>query len=41
MKDATQADDYIRNLYEFMADFEDRYSQNSDEIMDLCKLARE
>lgn len=41
MKDATQADDYIRNLYEFMADFEDRYAQNSDEIMDLCKLARE
>lgn len=41
MKDATQADDYIQNLYEFMTDFEDRYSQNSDEIMDLCKLARE
>lgn len=41
MNDATQADDYIRNLYEFMVDFEDRYSQNSDEIMDLCKLARE
>jgi len=41
MKDATQADDYIRNLYEFMADFEDRYSQNSDEIIDLCKLAKE
>jgi len=41
MKDASQADDYIRNLYEFMEDFEDRYSQNSDEIMDLCKLARE
>lgn len=41
MSDATQADDYIRNLYEFMADFEDRYSQNSDEIIDLCKLARE
>lgn len=41
MNDATQADDYIRNLYEFMADFEDRYSQNSDEIIDLCKLARE
>ncbi|MEI3533972.1 MAG: hypothetical protein V8R11_02405 [Alphaproteobacteria bacterium] len=41
MSDATHADDYIKNLYVFMEDFENRYSQNSDEIIDLCKLARE
>ena len=33
-------DDYIKNLYEFMAEFEDRYGQNADEIIDLCSLAR-
>ena len=41
MHDATQADEYIENLYEFMTDFENLHSQNSDEIIDLCKLARE
>jgi phosphoglycolate phosphatase-like HAD superfamily hydrolase len=39
--EAAKEEDYIRNLYEFMEDFEARYSQNSDEIIDLCKLARE
>lgn len=33
-------DDYIKNLYEFMADFELRYGQNTDEILDLCRIAR-
>ena len=38
---STLPDDYLNNLYDFMEDFEDRYGQNSDEIIDLCKLARE
>ena len=34
------ADDYIKNLYEFMEDFESRHGQSADEIYDLCKIAR-
>ena len=33
-------DDYAKNLYEFMEDFESRYGQNADEILDLCRLER-
>jgi hypothetical protein len=33
-------DDYTKNLYEFMEDFESRYGQNADEILDLCRIAR-
>jgi len=32
-------EDYTKNLYEFMEDFELRYGQNADEILDLCRLA--
>jgi|LSQX01.3.fsa_nt_gb hypothetical protein len=33
-------DDYTKNLYEFMEDFEKRYGQSADEILDLCRIAR-
>ena len=33
-------EDYLKNLYDFMEEFEERYGQASDEIVDLCKLAR-
>ena len=33
-------DDYTKNLYTFMEDFESRYGQNADEILDLCRIAR-
>ena len=35
-----QSTDYVKNLYEFMEDFESRYGQNADEILDLCQIAR-
>jgi phosphoglycolate phosphatase-like HAD superfamily hydrolase len=34
-----QPGDYLRKLYEFLEEFEERYSQNSDEILDLVRLA--
>lgn len=33
-------DDYVNNLYDFMDDFESRYGQSADEIIDLCRLTR-
>jgi hypothetical protein len=33
-------EDYLKNLYDFMEEFEDRYGQSSEEIVDLCRLAR-
>jgi len=33
-------EDYLKNLYDFMEEFEERYGQNSEEIIDLCRLAR-
>jgi hypothetical protein len=33
-------EDYLKNLYDFMEEFEERYGQNSEEIVDLCRLAR-
>ena len=35
-----QSTDYVKNLYEFMEDFESRHGQNVDEILDLCQIAR-
>jgi len=32
--------DYLNNLYDFMEEFEERYGQSTDEIVDLCQLAR-
>lgn len=39
---ANSPDDYIKNLYDFLEEFDERYNQavSTDNIMDLCKLAR-
>lgn len=37
---AKTEEDYLKNLYDFMEEFEDRYGQSSSEIVDLCRLAR-
>lgn len=33
-------EDYLKNLHDFLEEFEERYGLNSDEIVDLCQLAR-
>ena len=33
-------EDYLKNLYDFMEEFEERYGQNSEDIIDLCRLAK-
>lgn len=40
---ANAAEDYLKNLYDFMEDFDDRYNKavDSESIKDLCQLARE
>lgn len=37
---ANTPEDYLKNLYEFMEEFEEKYGQNSDEILNLVQLAR-
>ena len=37
---ATTPEDYIKNLYDFMEDFDDRYNVSAEGISDLCSLAR-
>lgn len=37
---ATKLEHYLKNLYEFMEEFEEKYGQNSDEILNLVQLAR-
>jgi hypothetical protein len=34
------SDDYLKNLFEFMEEFEEKYGQNSDAILNLVELAR-
>jgi len=34
-----QPEDYLRKLYEFLEEFKERYNQDSDEVLDLVKLA--
>ena len=38
---AKSPEDYLKNLYEFMEEFEELYGQKTDEILDLVKLAKE
>ena len=40
IEQANSEEDYLNNLYDFMDEFEDRYGQSTDEIVDLCRLAR-
>lgn len=39
---ATNSEDYLKNLYDFMEEFDQRYNQavSTDSILDLCRLAR-
>ena len=39
---ARNNDDYLKNLYDFLEEFEERYNQaiSTDSILDLCRLAR-
>ena len=37
---AKTEDDYLKNLYDFMEEFEERYGQSTSEIIDLCHLAK-
>jgi len=37
---SSHAEDYVMNLYNFMEEFESRYGQNADEIIDLVLLAK-
>jgi len=42
IESAKNADDYLKNLYDFMEEFDERYNQaiSTDSILDLCRLAR-
>jgi len=33
-------EDYLKNLYDFMEEFDERYGQTASGVIDLCKLAR-
>lgn len=39
---ANSSDDYLKNLYDFLEEFDERYNQaiSTDSILDLCRLAR-
>lgn len=39
---ARSRNDYLKNLYDFMEEFDERYNQavSTDSILDLCRLAR-
>lgn len=40
IESAKNEEDYLKNLYDFMEEFKERYGQSSNEIVDLCRLAR-
>ena len=42
IENALKPEDYIKRLYDFMEEFNDRYNAavTSEDILDLCKLAR-
>lgn len=39
---SSNSDDYLKNLYDFLEEFEERYNQavSTESILDLCRLAR-
>ena len=39
---ATNTEDYLKNLYDFMEEMDDRYNQSIDvdQISELCRLAK-
>ena len=40
IENANSPEDYIKNLYDFMEEFDDRYNVSAEGISDLCSLAR-
>lgn len=40
IESATSADDYIKNLYDFIEEFDERFNISAEGIADLCRLAR-
>jgi hypothetical protein len=42
IENAKTSDDYLKNLYDFLEEFDERYNQtvSTDSILDLCRLAR-
>lgn len=40
IESAKVPEDYIKNLYDFMEEFDDRYNVSAERISDLCNLAR-
>ncbi len=42
IENATNSEDYIKNLYDFIEEFNERYNEtvSTDSIVDLCRLAR-
>ena len=43
IESATSTEDYLKNLYDFMEDMDDRYNQtiDADQISALCRLAKQ
>lgn len=43
IKPANAAEDYLKNLYDFLEEFDERYNRaiSADSIRDLCQLARD
>jgi hypothetical protein len=37
---ANRPEDYLKNLYSFMEEFEERYGKSADEILNLVKFAK-
>jgi ferredoxin len=40
IESANSEEDYLKNLYDFMEDFDERYGQTASGVLDLVKLAR-
>ena len=40
MENAESPEDYIKNLYDFIEEFDERYNVSAEGISDLCSLAR-
>ena len=42
IQSASGTEDYLKNLYDFMEEFDERYNDtvSTDEIIDLCQLAK-
>lgn len=42
IQSATNEEDYLKNLYDFLDEFNDRYNDtvSTEDIVDLCQLAR-